>query len=163
MSVALIWAMASNRVIGLNNDIPWRGSLPADMAFFRRTTTGHTVLMGRKTFESIGSKPLPNRRNVVMTRNPAALHEEVEAVSSIEEALERFGKEPLFVMGGSDIYKLFLPYADKLYMTRIKQDFEGDTFFPEFDLNEWRLAEHIPGERNEKNPYDYGFYIYERI
>jgi len=157
--ISIIFAMGRNRVIGKDNNLPWR--LPADLAYFKSKTIGHTVIMGRKTYESLG-KPLPGRNNVVITRNRALEIEGCTVYSSIEEALRLGDSEEVFVIGGADIYKSFLPYADKLYITSIDDTFEGDTFFPEIDYSLWRLVSDIPGEKNEKNPYMYSFLVYER-
>jgi len=159
--ISFIVAMDRNRVIGRNNRIPWR--LPADQAFFRKTTMGHPILMGRKTYLSIG-RPLPGRTNIVMTRNPEYRAPGCEVVHSVREALERYGtgEGELFVIGGTDIFKLFLPVADRLYITLIRHEFPGDTYFPEIDPAAWKLVSEKPGIRDEKNPYDYVFQIYER-
>lgn len=160
MSISLIWCMGSNRVIGLNNKMPWH--LPAELAYFRRTTKGHTVLMGRKTFESIG-KPLPYRKNVILTTNTTYHPDDTEVVHSIDQALETYGDSELFIVGGSEVYTQFLPYADKLHVTIIDHEFAGDTYFPEFDLDEWKLVSREDGITDENNPYRYAFYVYEKI
>lgn len=160
MSISYIVAMDRNRVIGKNNQLPWR--IPADLKFFRKTTMGHTILMGRKTYESIG-KPLPGRTNVIMTQNRNYQAEGCEIVHSARETIERFGeKGELFVTGGAELFRLFMPYVDKMFITRIDHDFEGDTFFPEYDETEWTLVERIQGVMDEKNPYTYFFETYVR-
>lgn len=160
MIVSFIAAMGENGEIGFEKRMPWR--LPADLAFVKRTTMGHTLVMGRRTYESMG-KPLPGRTNVVMTQNPDFSAEGVDVVHSVEETLARYGGvEELFIFGGSEIYRLFFPHADRLYITKIHQTFEADTYFPAFDESEWRIVSRAPGERNEKNPYDYEFLVYER-
>jgi len=153
--------MDLNRVIGRNNRIPWR--LPADQAFFKETTMGHPILMGRKTYLSIG-RPLPGRTNIVMTRDPEYRAPGCEVVHSVQETLERYGtgEGELFVIGGTDIFKLFFPVADRLYITLIRHEFPGDTYFPEIDPAGWKLVSEKPGIRDEKNPYDYVFQIYEK-
>jgi dihydrofolate reductase len=126
---------------------------------------GHTVLMGRKTYESIGN-PLPKRRNVILTRDREYHAEGCETVHSVEEALERYRSEAdgeLFVIGGAEVYKLFMPHADKLYVTEIAEQFEADTFFPEIDASVWKAAAREKGVKNEKNPYEYEFVTYERL
>lgn len=158
-AISMVAAMARNRIIGSGNRIPWR--LPADMAHFRRTTMGHSILMGRKTFESIG-KALDGRRNIVLTSNRQYKAEGCDIVHSVEEALERYGNEELYVIGGAEIYRLFMPYADKLFMTEIDQDFEGDASFPEIDLEEWAVTGCREGEMDEKNKYPHRFVVYER-
>lgn len=163
--ISMIYAMDERGGIGIDNKIPWR--LPEDMAFFRRTTTGHTVLMGRKTFESVGGKPLPKRRNVVLTRNRGFQAEGCEVVHTVEDALARYGDsgtdEELFIIGGAEVYALFMPYADRLCVTEISHQFEADAFMPKVDLSQWREASRVTGVKDEKNPYDYEFVTYERI
>lgn len=159
--ISMIWAMDSNRGIGIENRIPWR--LPADMAFFKSYTTGKTVVMGRKTFQSF-PKALPNRRNVVLSRNADLALEGAEIVTSVEEVLERYGSEgELVIIGGAEIYNLFMPLANKLFVTEIDETFPGtDAFFPAYDESQWALTERKLGEQNEKNPYVYRFLTYER-
>lgn len=154
--IALIACMDRNRLIGRGNQIPWH--LPNDLKFFKQTTMGHTVVMGRKTFESIG-KPLPGRHNIVLTRDRNYRAEGVEIVHSLEEVLER--EEDMFILGGAHIYEQFMPYADKLYITRIDAEFEGDAYFPEIDTS-WQLIESQPGITDEQNPYSYTFNTYQR-
>ncbi|WP_332908518.1 dihydrofolate reductase [Paenibacillus roseus] len=160
MAIILISAMAKNRTIGIENKLPWK--LPEDMAFFRRTTTGNTVLMGRKTFESFGSRPLKNRLNVVMTRSADYVPEGCEIVHSVAEALDRYSGADLFVIGGEEIYRQLLPYADRILLTEIDEEFEGDSFFPEFAKNEWELIDSVKGIKHEDNPYSYYFQTYQR-
>lgn len=157
--VSMIWAMDQNRVIGLRNKIPWR--LPADMAYFKRTTTGHSVVMGRKTYESIG-KPLPNRTNIVLTRDPHYRAEGCRIVHSPQEAIAAAEGDELFVMGGAEVYALFFPYADRLLSTLIDAKFEGDSFFPDYDPSEWVETARIPGMVDDKNVYPHTFLVYER-
>nr|WP_247664726.1 type 3 dihydrofolate reductase [Pseudoalteromonas sp. MMG010] len=126
----MIAAMANNRVIGLDNEMPWH--LPADLQHFKKVTTGKPVIMGRKTFESIG-RPLPNRRNIIITRNSEYQSEGIETVSSPEAALELvFDVEEIMIIGGGNIYQQFLPIADRLYLTLIDLEVAGDTQFPEY-------------------------------
>lgn len=158
--ISLIWAMDINRVIGRNNRLPWR--LPADLAYFKRLTTGHTVVMGRKTYESIG-RPLPNRHNVIVTRNPAFKADGCTIVHSLEEAWRAAGEDEVFVIGGAGLFAHALPAADKLYLTQIHHAFEGDVFFPEIPYDEWRLVSREPGVKDDRNPYDYEFLVYERV
>lgn len=163
MIISFIVAMDEQRGIGLNNQLPWH--LPADLAFFKRITSGHTILMGRKTYESIG-RPLPKRRNVILTRDHSFAAEGCEIVHSVDEALERYGtdaeKGELFVIGGAEVFRLFMPYADKMYITQIAHQFEADTFFDELDLSMWNVVSKEQGPRDEQNPYEYAFVIYER-
>ncbi|RIX53626.1 dihydrofolate reductase [Paenibacillus nanensis] len=161
MTVTLIAAMDRNYAIGADNKLLWH--LPADMAYFKAMTTGKTVLMGRKTFESLG-RPLPNRRNVVLTRQQGLAFEGCEIVHDIKDALERFRDEELMVIGGAEVYTLALPYADKLLLTEVEAEIEGsDAFFPKFDKSEWSLSASEFKEKNERNPYDCRFQTYLRV
>ncbi|WP_059170875.1 dihydrofolate reductase [Bacillus sp. FJAT-27445] len=159
--ISFIWAMDRNRVIGKENKLPWH--IPEDLKFFKSSTMGHPIAMGRKTFVSIG-RPLPGRENIIITRNKEYSNDGCTVLHSIEEFVEycRENEEEYFVIGGAEIFKEMFPYADKLYITLIHVEFEGDTFFPEFDLEEWELLSSEKGPRNEKNPYDYEFRIYAR-
>ncbi|MFD1954744.1 dihydrofolate reductase [Paenibacillus thailandensis] len=163
MTITMIAAMANNRAIGFENGLPWR--LPADMAYFVRMTTGKTVLMGRKTFESFGGKPLRNRRNVVFTRQENAFFEGCETVNSVEEALRRYrDEEELMIIGGGEIYRLFMPYADKLLLTEIDLDVQNaDSYFPEVNPGQWALTNSVQGVLDERNRYRHVFQTYTRI
>lgn len=159
--ISLIWAMDDNRVIGINNELPWH--LPEDLKFFKRTTLGHPVAMGRKTLESIG-RLLPGRENIVLTRNEQFYYEGCTLIHSVQDLIE-YGHEiekEIFVIGGAEIFQLFLPVADKLYVTRIHEQFKGDAFFPEVNFEEWELVLREKGLKDEKNPYDYEFEMYTR-
>lgn len=160
MGITLIWAMSSNGAIGLNNQLPWR--LPADLKFFKSQTIGKTMLMGRKTWESMGSKPLPGRHSVVLTGDTSYVAEGAEVVHSIEEARKVAVDEELMVIGGAGVFKHFLPLADRLLVTRIDEDIEGDVFFPHFDWNEFELVHEEQGTKDEKNPFNYRFLTYTR-
>ncbi|QOY38014.1 type 3 dihydrofolate reductase [Anaerobacillus isosaccharinicus] len=156
--ISLIVATGENRVIGLNNKMPWH--LPADLAYFKNTTSGHAVVMGRKTFESIG-RPLPNRTNIILTRDENFQAEGCQVIHSVEEALQLGKVQDLFIIGGAEIYHQFLAQADRVYLTYIEENFEGDTFFPEL-TDEWKLVsteKHLP---DEKNQYNYEFRVYEK-
>lgn len=159
--ISLIWAMDENRVIGLHNQLPWR--LPEDLKFFKRVTIGHPIAMGRKTFESIG-KPLPGRENIVITRDETYRPEGCVIMNSIDELLEYTAQkdDEVFVIGGAEIFKEVLPKADRLYLTMIHEQFEGDTYFPVFDIDKWQLETREKGLKDDKNPYDYEFLIYKR-
>lgn len=136
MKISLIVAMAGNRAIGLNNRMPWH--LSADLKRFKRITMGHPIIMGRLTFEAIG-KPLPGRTNIIVSRNPDYHQEGCIVADSIQEAI-RVGcglSDEIFIIGGATLYEASLPLADRLYLTQINRDFAGDTFFPEFDINDW--------------------------
>lgn len=159
--ISLIFAMGRNREFGLNNRLPWH--LPADLQYFKKTTMGHPVLMGRKTFESIG-KPLPGRTNLVLTRDKAFRADGVQVIHSLEDVIGVWGEDKeLFVIGGIEVFKAALPYADRMYMTWIDGDFEADTFFPAVREEDWRLLSSEPGVVDEKNHYPHEFRIYERV
>ncbi len=161
--ISLIAAMGENRVIGSRGKIPWH--LPADFAHFRDITMGHPVIMGWKTFESIG-KPLPGRTNIVVTMQPDHEIKGYRMAGTLDEALrlagEAKGGEEIFVIGGALTYKEALPKADWIYLTKIRGIFEGDAFFPEFSSTEWRLAQSEFHKRDSENQYDYTFNTYER-
>jgi len=158
--VSLIVAMAQNGVIGRDNALPWR--LPADLRRFRASTLGKTLLMGRKTFESIG-RPLPERENLVLTRDRRWLAPGVIVVHSVEQALAQAGGNELVAIGGAQIYRLVLPFARRIYLTHVHADVPGDTFFPEFDdVTEWILVDVEHHESDEKNDYPYSFLTYQR-
>ena len=159
MGISFIVAMDIQQAIGLGNQLPWR--LPADLAYFKKTTMNHIVLMGRKTFDSIG-KPLPNRTNVILTQNREYEAEGCMVVHSIAEALDLAKTDEVFVIGGAEVFQLFIPFAERLYITLIEHEFEADTFFPEFDIEEWELASSEDGVHDDKNPYDYSFLVYEK-
>lgn len=159
--ISLLVAMDNNRLIGKDNDLPWH--LPADLAYFKRVTMGHSIIMGRKTFESIG-RPLPGRENIIITRNKEYKADGCKVIHSIEEVLEmNHNDKELFIIGGAEIFKEVFPHADRLYITEIDAVFTGDTFFPSFPLSEWQKTSSEKGTRDEKNPYDYNFVVYERI
>ncbi|MES9778606.1 dihydrofolate reductase [Bacillus velezensis] len=158
--ISFIFAMDENRLIGKDNDLPWH--LPDDLAYFKKVTTGHTIVMGRKTFESIG-RPLPNRRNIVVTSRDESLFPGCITADSAEEVLKLISAdEECFVIGGAQLYSALFPYADRLYMTKIHHVFEGDRFFPEFNEAEWELTSRKQGVKDEKNPYDYEYLVYEK-
>jgi dihydrofolate reductase len=160
MSASLTLVVATDRKggIGINNTLPWR--LPEDLAFFKRTTTGHTMIMGRKTFDSIG-RPLPNRRNIVVTRNSDWQHAGVEAVLSLDAAIALAGEGECFVIGGAQIYTSALPLATRLIITEIDAEFDCDAYFPEFDRSQWTEFSREP-HHSESNGFDYAFAIYQR-
>ncbi|MGM8366721.1 dihydrofolate reductase [Virgibacillus sp. W0181] len=160
--ISLLVAMDRNHVIGYQNEMPWH--LPKDLKFFKEKTTGHAIIMGRKTFESIG-RVLPNRRNIVLTRGQMDFPEEVEVIehiSRIQDLNNEHPDEEFFVIGGGNIFNQVLPYADRLYITKINAEFEGDTYFPLFNESEWTLTSKVQGVKDEKNPYDYYFLQYDR-
>lgn len=154
MTISIIAAVSKNNVIGKDNKLPWH--LPADLAHFKKITSGHTIIMGRKTFESIG-RPLPNRRNIVITRNTGFKAEGIEVVHSIEQAMDiTKDEEEVFVIGGEEIYKLAFPFTDKIYLTRVDAEIEGDAFFPELGP-EWEEISKVENVKDENNEYDYEF------
>ena len=159
MSITMIWAMDEQRLIGKDNGMPWH--LPNDMKFFRENTKGKTVVMGRKTYDSLNGA-LPKRRNLVLTRNPAWRTDDAEVISDITSVLELAQDEEVMIIGGAQIYNLFMPYADKLLVTRIAQTFEGDEHFPEYDERVWELEWEEQGIVDEKNEYDHLFQSFVR-
>ncbi|TGB04587.1 dihydrofolate reductase [Halobacillus salinus] len=160
--ISFIFAMDKNRLIGKDNDLPWH--IPNDFKFFKDMTIGKTIIMGRKTFESFG-KPLPEREHIVITSNKEYNREGCTIIHSIDEILEMENNQPdkeWFVIGGTVLFEKMLPYADRMYLTYIDHEFEGDTHFPEFEESQWKMVSETKGEKNEQNPYDYYFRIYER-
>lgn len=171
MTLSLIAGIGKNNELGYKNMLLW--DLPRDMKYFRTTTSGHPVIMGRKTFESIG-RPLPNRRNIVITRDTEYKKNGIEIVHSLEEALNLFspsldkgrgsgGGVEVFVMGGAEIYKQAIEYADRLYITHVDGSFEADTFFPEIAKNIWTEKNREHYASDEENKYAMDFVIYEKL
>ena len=160
MTLSLICAASANGVIGMDNRLPWR--LPADLARFKKLTMGHPILMGRKTFESIG-KPLPGRTNLVVTRQADFKACGCLVAHSLQEALQRCeNEEQVFVIGGETLYREALPLADRIYLTRIHRDFEGDRFLFPIDQAIWAQTSREDHEADPENPYAYSFIIYEQ-
>ena len=152
--------MSSNRVIGRSGTLPWH--LPADLRFFKQTTMGHPVIMGRRTYDSVG-RPLPGRTNIVISRDPALQRDGVSVVGSLAEALQKAeDTDEVFVVGGAEIYRQALPLATRIYLTLIHVELEGDTFFPELDETKWKLVSRDDHPADEKNRWDLSFLIYER-
>lgn len=161
MIVSLVAAMSRNRVIGRAGGIPWH--LPRDLRHFKELTVDHTVIMGRKTFEEV-RRPLANRRNVVVTRNPDFRPHGVTVVPSLDEALALGATETeVFVIGGGEIYRLAMPRADRIYLTVVHTEVEGDTYFPEFDSGAWALEEEEYHEADARNAYPMTFRTYVRV
>lgn len=160
--LSAVIAMAENRVIGKNNQLPWR--LPADLKHFKAITIGHAVLMGRKTYESIG-KPLPQRTNIVLTRNPRFVAPGCLVVTSSEEAIQYAKSEnkEIFIIGGAEIYQQLLPEIQRIHLTLIHHHFAGDTYFPELNPHEWQEVENISHASDQENAYAYSFLTLERI
>ncbi|MED1125143.1 dihydrofolate reductase [Bacillus atrophaeus] len=158
--LSLIVAHDRNRVIGNNNELPWH--LPEDLAFFRKITTKNTIIMGRNTYDSIG-RPLPNRRTVVLTRQKGFYQSGVETLRNIN-LLEKCKNQPgdYYIIGGEEVFKQALPLVEKMHITYIDEEFEGNTYFPEFNEEEWKLVTEEKGVKDEKNPFDYYFRTYLR-
>ena len=164
MIKSIMVARSDNRVIGKDNDLVWH--MPADLKYFKETTMGHYAIMGRKTYEAV-DKPLPGRTNVIITRQPDYHREGCIVVHSLEEALalgKDNGQQEVFILGGSQIYELTLEQdlADRIYLTEIKAEFEGDSYFPELDAAKWKEAKREEHEPDEKNPHPYAFVVLER-
>jgi len=161
---SLIVAMTKERVIGKNNQLPWR--MPADLAYFRKTTLNSTIIMGRKTYESIG-KALPKRRNIVITRNQNYSLPDAEVFHSLDDVITNLStlstSTEVFVIGGAEIFKEFLSIANKLYITFIDANIDGDTFFPSWDNDAWKVISEETHQKDSENPYDYRFTIMEKL
>ncbi len=160
--LSIIVAKAKNNVIGKNNELIWH--LPEDLKRFKKLTTGHTIIMGRKTFQALG-RVLPERKHIIFSQNPDFKVDDpnVEIVHSmlqIQEYIEN--EEENFVIGGAMIYNLLMPYVTKMYVTQIDKEFEGDAFFPKIDEEKWKEVERIPGIKDEENSLDYEFITYEK-
>ena len=165
MMVSMIAALSQNRVIGKNNDLPWK--LPDDMKFFMDTTKGHHTIMGRKNYDSIPPrfKPLPHRTNIVVTRQQNFSAPGCIVVDSLDKGLllAKENQEPeTFIIGGAEIYKLGLPHATRLYLTEIEAVINGDTYFPELDKNEWTEISRQHHGKDDRHAYSFDFVIYER-
>jgi dihydrofolate reductase len=159
--IALLVAMADDGVIGRDNALPWH--LPRDLQWFKQLTTGNTIIMGRTTYQSIG-RPLPNRRNIVLSRNPAFKAEGVEVVATLEDALELVPNDAeVFVVGGAAVYGLALPRAQRMYLTRVHARVDGDVRFPEWCPDEWRLVWEEAHEADDKHAYPFTFQQFDRI
>lgn len=171
MIISIISAVAENKVIGNKNSLPWH--LPADFKYFKEKTLGKTIVLGLNTFKSIGEKPLPGRKHIILNNDPDYVAPEGCFVAhSIEEVMEIINNDPsinsgqkseIFVCGGASVYKQFLPLAGRLYLTYIHHNFEGDTYFPEFDIKEWKEAGRQNCQPDKNNIYSYSFVIYDRI
>lgn len=160
MTVSLIVAASTNNVIGSDGTLPWH--LPDDLRNFKRLTTGKPIVMGRKTFDSIG-KPLPDRRNVVITRDPNYVASGCDVVTSPEAAFELLhDAAEVMIIGGSQIYAAFLPLADRVYLTRVHAEVDGDAMFPELDTNEWALVSCDPHDVDDAHRHAFDFMVFER-
>ncbi len=160
MSLSIVVAMDENRLIGKDNKLPWH--LPADLAYFKKITTGKSIVMGRKTYDSIG-RPLPNRRNIVISRNSKTLITGCEVLTSIDEVLSTTKDEDeVMIIGGASLCEQLLPQVSRLYITKIEGEFDGDVYFPEYDESDWRQViceSHLPDASNQ---YPYHFLVLER-
>ena len=161
MRLSIVVAMDDNRLIGSKNQLPWH--LPADLAYFKKLTTGKSILMGRKTYDSIG-RPLPNRRNIVITRNANISIPGCEVVSSIDHALELTKDDPeVMVIGGASLCEQLLPKINRLYITKIDGEFEGDVFFPKYDDFDWLEVSCESHPKDNSNAYSYKFIVLDRV
>ena len=166
MEIAMIAAVAANGVIGKDNDLVW--SLPDDMKYFMNSTKAHYIILGRKNFESLPPKfrPLPNRTNIVITRQQGLTLDNTIVVNSLDDAIaicKKSNQDKIFVIGGGQIYKQALPITDTLYITEIYHEFEGDTFFPDYDKKEWKEISREHHDIDEKHKYEFDFVVYKRI
>lgn len=162
MIISLIVAASTNNAIGSNNQLLWK--LPNDLAFFKNTTWSNAIVMGRKTFESLGNKPLKGRFNIVITRQKEWSAKSVATVHSLDDAValaRAHDYQELFVIGGGEIYNEALPRANKIYMTRVHTEIAGDTFFPEIDTNKWQIATDIEFAADAKHVYPYSFQLWK--
>jgi len=162
MKISLIAAAAENNVIGKDNDLPWK--LPDDMKFFKETTTGHHILMGRKNLESFG-RLLPNRINLILTRDKSFEFKGAKIFHDLDKAIAfaaNSGEDELMVIGGGEIYKQALPQADKIYLTRIHSEIDGDVFFPKIDADKWEMTEEYFHPSDDKHKYGFTFQTFER-
>ena len=165
MVISIIAAVAENGLIGKGNDLPWR--LPDDMKYFMQTTNGHHVIMGRKNYESLPEKfkPLPNRTNIVVTRQENYNAEGCTIVHRLNDGVDiakKNGEEELFIIGGAEIYKLALPTTDVLYLTEIDVELDGDTFFPEWNKKEWKEISRQHHSADVKHPFAFDFVVYKK-
>lgn len=160
--VSAIVAMSENRVIGKNNRLPWH--LPSDLKHFKTITTGHPILMGRKTYESIG-RPLPNRTNIIITRNSTFQAAGCVVVTSIEEAVQHASSEnaaEIFIIGGALVYRQLMPHIQRIYLTIVHHEFEGDAYFPKLNMNEWKESARERHPADTENAYAYSFITLDR-
>jgi len=166
MKLSLICAMDENMVIGRNNSLPWH--LPEDLKYFKRTTMGKSIIMGRKTYESIG-RPLPGRTNIIVTRSRDYEVENARVVDCLTDAIELAetisfidGSEEAFIIGGAELYKHALPFVDRMHLTMVHSEVDGDTYFPDFDVEEWEEVSKEHFDADESNPYDYSICVLQR-
>ena len=162
MDISIIVAITENNIIGRDNGMPWH--LPADLKYFRERTSGHHIVMGRKTFESIGGgRPLPNRISIIITKQKDYKAEGCLIAHSLEEAIEiAKNEDELFIIGGKQIYDQSLALANKMYITRIHTSIDGDTSFPQYDENQWEMTSYTERDADEKNVYPLSFLVFEK-
>jgi len=161
MKLAIIVATDKQGLIGRDNDLPWK--ISADLQYFRRVTMGKPLVMGRNTHESIG-RPLPGRKNIIVTSDKTYYVEGCTVVNSLDGAIEACGEaEEVMVMGGASLYKQLLPQAERLYLTQVNAELEGDTWFPDWDKNQWQEISREDHLADEKNQYPYSFVVYDRV
>lgn len=162
--LSCIVAMSENRVIGTNNSLPWH--LPEDLKYFKRITLGHPIIMGRKTYESIG-RPLPGRANIVVTRQPGWSADGVLTVGGIDAAIhlaeQQEGGSEVFVIGGAELFRHTLGQVERLYLTQVHAKVAGDVYFPDFNQDEWREVDRIDHQADQRNPYSYSFLVLNRM
>ena len=162
MILSLIAAVSENGVIGTGDDMPWH--LPADLKYFKRTTVGHPIVIGRKTFESFGSRPLPNRRNLILTRDVEFRADGAEVYGSLEDALAACeGESEVFISGGAQIYEIAFPMCTRLYLTEIHASIDGKIHFPDYDKNQWEMVSEKFFEKDEKNSYSMTWKVFQRV
>lgn len=162
MTISIIAAIAENNVIGKDNDLIWH--ISEDLKRFKKLTSGHTIIMGRKTYESLPFKPLPNRKNIILSGKTDLKFKGAIVVTGIEDALKKCdGEEEIFICGGATIYKYFLPVSDKMYITKVYKEFEGDTFFPEFCYDDWSVHQESEIQKDAKSDLEYKFVDYIRV
>ena len=160
MSLSIVVAMDENRLIGKDNKLPWH--LPADLAYFKKITTGKSIVMGRKTYDSIG-RPLPNRRNIVISRNSKTLITGCEVLSSIDDVLSiTEDEDEVMIIGGASLCEQLLPQVSRLYITKIEGKFDGDIYFPEYDESDWRQVSCESHLADDSNQHAYHFLVLER-
>ena len=164
MRLSLIWAMSENRVIGRDNQLPWK--LPDEMAYFRRTTLNHHIIMGRKTFESMDCKPLPDRFNIVLSRSGGEFRD-VATVASIEDAIDQATQnsidEEIFVIGGANVYREAIPHADRLYCSIIHEKIEGDIYMDEIDFGAWSMTSMQTHGIDARHAHSYTTYVFDKF
>lgn len=161
MKISMIAAMTEDRVIGIKNTLPWK--LPNDMKWFRQNTMGKPIVMGRKTFESFGAKPLPGRTNIIITRDENYQAKDSIVVHSVEDAIKAAGDvDEVMIIGGASFYEQMLPRADRLYLTFVHAQLDGDAWFPEIDNKDWNRVEKIDHKSDDKNRYAHSFIVLDR-